>query len=29
MNMPGKAEGNWGWRFRKGQIDAQCARPAR
>jgi 4-alpha-glucanotransferase len=23
MNLPGKAEGNWGWRFRKGQIDAQ------
>ena len=22
MNMPGTAEGNWRWRFRKGQIDA-------
>ena len=21
MNIPGTAEGNWGWRFRKGQID--------
>ena len=28
MNMPGKAEGNWGWRFRKGQIDRAGARPA-
>ena len=24
MNMPGKAEGNWRWRFRKGQIDQQA-----
>ncbi len=24
MNVPGKAEGNWGWRFRKGQIDANA-----
>jgi 4-alpha-glucanotransferase len=22
MNLPGKADGNWGWRFHKGQIDA-------
>jgi 4-alpha-glucanotransferase len=21
MNVPGTAEGNWTWRFRKGQID--------
>ncbi len=24
MNLPGKAEGNWGWRFRKAQIDEQA-----
>ena len=24
MNLPGKAEGNWGWRFRKGQIDERA-----
>ena len=24
MNMPGKAEGNWRWRFQKGQIDQQA-----
>jgi len=24
MNLPGKAEGNWRWRFPKGQIDRQA-----
>jgi 4-alpha-glucanotransferase len=24
MNMPGRAEGNWGWRFHEGQIDARA-----
>jgi 4-alpha-glucanotransferase len=24
MNLPGKAEGNWQWRFRKGQLDRQA-----
>ena len=24
MNMPGKAEGNWRWRFQKGQIDERA-----
>jgi 4-alpha-glucanotransferase len=24
MNLPGKAEGNWGWRFRPGQIDRRA-----
>jgi 4-alpha-glucanotransferase len=24
MNFPGKAEGNWRWRFRKGQIDGHA-----
>ena len=23
MNLPGKAEGNWKWRFQKGQLDRQ------
>jgi len=23
MNLPGKAEGNWQWRFQKGQLDRQ------
>jgi 4-alpha-glucanotransferase len=24
MNLPGKAEGNWLWRFKKGQLDRQA-----
>ena len=24
MNLPGTAQGNWGWRFRKGQIDERA-----
>ena len=24
MNLPGKAEGNWKWRFQKGQLDRQA-----
>jgi 4-alpha-glucanotransferase len=24
MNLPGKAEGNWQWRFQKGQLDRQA-----
>ena len=27
MNVPGRAEGNWGWRFRAGQFDAERPRP--
>ncbi len=27
MNMPGRAEGNWRWRFQKGQHRSTSARP--
>ena len=26
MNVPGTTEGNWSWRLRRGQLDANCAR---
>jgi len=24
MNVPGRARGNWGWRFQESQLDARC-----